>query len=155
MDRNIQLFDTEEEALKRIEQLRDQGVLEHEMYLVVSEGEDISILGNCTEIIIDELLDTGVRNIRGSAFSDRFSSSIDDPARVEEAFYKMNISDKEREKVFEEVKEGKILLYLDQNYVRDYRDIRNQCTTDCTHGQPRYVPGASNIETAKKENTEN
>ncbi len=145
MDRNVQLFDSAEDALKRIDQLRDQGVLEHDMYLVVSEGEDISILGNCTNIIIDELLDTGVRNIRGSAFADRFTSSIDDPGRVEEAFYKMNISDRERLKYFEQVKEGKILLYLDQNYVHDYRDIRNQCSTDCAVGSEKYIPGESNI----------
>ncbi len=132
MDRALQFFDTEEETLERIEKLKSQGVSEKDMYVIVTEGKDYTILSNCTtDLEIEKTTGRGIEPAEPKGIFERFAEKLDATPRIEEAFYRMALSDSDRKKAIEEVKNGKYLLYVNQNYVRDYREIKNMCTTDC------------------------
>lgn len=134
MDTNLQFFDTEGDILKRINELKEQGVSEKDMYVMANQSEDITTLANCTGIDIQQTTDIGIESATKKGIFERFADKLNAHKRIEDAFYRMDLSENQRKKAIEEVRNGKYLLYIDQNYLHNYNEIKNMCTTDCLDG---------------------
>jgi uncharacterized protein (TIGR02271 family) len=124
MSRNVEMYDNEEQVVKRINDLKDQGVLEKDMYIVINSNEQLSIMQSVHNIHIDEVDKySEVDKKENKGFFGRFMDTIRREDRVTDAFYRMDVSESDRDKYLKQVRDGKILLYVDQNYVHDYEDI--------------------------------
>lgn len=112
MDKNIELYDQEIEVLNRIEELKQAGYEETDMYIITDEEESVSMLRGMTGVIIKEDDDS---------IWDRFKSFLSAEDSVIDAFNRMDISENDREFYYDQVKDGKILLYVDREYIQYYQ----------------------------------
>ena len=111
MDKNIELYDDEIKVLNRIEQLKESGYEETDMYIITHEEEDVSMVRGMTGVIIKEDDDS---------IWDRFKSFLSGEDSIVDAFNRMDISEEDREFYYKQVREGKILLYTDREYIQYY-----------------------------------
>lgn len=152
MDKNIELYDEEIELLKRIEELKEAGYEETDMYIITGEDQNISMVRGMTEVIIKEDDDS---------IWDRFKSFLSGDDSIVDAFNRMNISDEDRDFYYDQVRDGKILLYVDREYIQYYNldedgkfrpiidpDIQN--TLD-EKEKPEILPGEEMSDTIKKD----
>ena len=111
-------FLTEQEVLDKINELRLEGYIDDDIYVVTDDKESLSIVRGQTAVELD--------SVEGS-WLDKFKAFLmgDEPVRA--AFSQMGFSDEESERYYSELKSGGILLYVDKNYSTVYDDsVRNQ-----------------------------
>lgn len=106
-ERIIELFDDQIEVLKRIDSLKAQGYDEDDMYIVVQDDEEIEMLKGSTGVMIAE---------EEESLFDRFKNFLSGSNSVTDAFNKMELEDEYRDTCYNEVKQGKILLMVNENY---------------------------------------
>lgn len=111
MDKNIELYDDEIKLLNRIEELKESGYEESDMYIISGEDQNLSMVRGMTEVIIKEDDDS---------IWDRFKSFLSGEDSIVDAFNRMNISDEDRDFYYDQVRDGKILLYVDREYIQYY-----------------------------------
>lgn len=111
MDRNIELYDDETRVLKRIAELKEQGFEETDMYIITDDEEDVSMVRGTTGVIIKEDDDS---------LWDRFKSFLSGEDSVVDAFNRMKLDEEDRDYYYDKVREGKILLYVDKEYIQYY-----------------------------------
>lgn len=112
MDRNIEIYDEEAKVIKRIEELKERGFRETDMYIMADDDNDVAILRGMTGVIIKEDDDS---------LWDRFKSFLSREDSVVDAFKRMKIDEEDRDYYYEQVQNGKILLYVDKEYIQYYR----------------------------------
>ncbi len=111
MDRNIEIYDEETKVIKRIEELKERGFKETDMYIMTDDDNDVAILRGMTGVIIKEDDDS---------LWDRFKSFLSRKDSVIDAFNRMKIDEEDRDFYYEQVQSGKILLYVDKEYIQYY-----------------------------------
>lgn len=107
LENKIELFDNQHQVLKRIDDLKREGYLEEDMYIIADDDEEISILKGYTGVMIKE---------EDESLFDRFKSFLTGKDSVVDAFNKMDLDEKYRDACYEEVQEGKILLMVNKDY---------------------------------------
>lgn len=114
MERNfIETYDTEEEALRQIEQLKDEGYSESDMYIMTRNDDQLSMIQGKTNV--DNYAEQG-------NWMDRFTSFLTGDKQMETAFRSMQLSRQEEERYYREVKAGKLLLYVNKDYEARFRE---------------------------------
>lgn len=111
MDKNVEIYDEEIKVLNRIKELKKNGYDEKDMYIITGEEKNISMLKGMTGVTIKEDDDS---------IWDRFKSFLSGEDSIVDAFNRMNVSDEDREFYYDQVKDGKILLYVDREYIQYY-----------------------------------
>ena len=111
MDKNIELYDDEIKLLNRIEELKKSGYEETDMYIISGEDQSLSMVRGMTEVIIKE---------DDESIWDRFKSFLSGDDSIVDAFNRMHISEDDRDFYYEQVRDGKILLYVDREYIQYY-----------------------------------
>lgn len=111
MDKNVEIYDEEVKVVNRIEELKELGYDETDMYIITDDEKDVSMLRGMTEVPIKEDDDS---------LWDRFKSFLSGDDSVVDAFNRMDIDDKDRDFYYKQVKDGKILLYVDKEYIQYY-----------------------------------
>lgn len=106
-DKNIEVYDNQADVLNRIQVLKDLGYAEQDMYIIVSDEEDFSMLRGFTDVIIKEDDDS---------ILDKFKSFLKGEDSVIDAFHRMGLGEGDREFYHDQVKEGKIVLYVNKDY---------------------------------------
>ncbi len=106
-DKNIEVYDDQADVLNRIQVLKDLGYEEQDMYIIASEEEDFSMLKGFTDVIIKEDDDS---------LWDKFKSFLKGEDSIIDAFHRMGLGEGDREFYHDQVKDGKIILYVDKNY---------------------------------------
>lgn len=106
-DNNIEVFHNQLETMTRIEELKENGYKEEDMYIISGDEKNISMLRGSTDVIIKE---------EESSLIDRFKSFLKGQDSITEAFTRMRLSDQDKEFYHNEVKDGKIILYIDKDY---------------------------------------
>lgn len=101
------IFNNESELQDQIHVLKTQGFSDEDMYVVANHDDQISMVQGSTEI--DSNTDDG-------HWWGKFKSFILGEDTVDEAITNMGFDDQEREHYQSEVKNGKILLYVDREY---------------------------------------
>lgn len=111
MDKNVELFDEEIKVLNRIEKLKEMGYEETDMYIITDDDKDVSMLRGMTGIIIKEDDDS---------LWNRFKSFLSGDDSVIDAFNRMKLNDEDKDFYYDQVRHGKILLYVDKEYIQYY-----------------------------------
>lgn len=114
-------FRTEQEVLDKINELKLEGYVENDIYVVTNDKDSLSIVRGHTDVD----LSTAEGN-----WLEKFIAFISGDEPVRAAFLNMGFTDEEAERYYSEVKSGSILLYVDKEYgtIYDGKD-RNLGTT--------------------------
>lgn len=143
MNKNIELYDEEIKVLNRIKKLKEQGYKETDMYIITDEEENVSMLRGMTEVIIKEDDDS---------IWDRFKSFLSGEDSVIDAFNRMEIQDEDKDFYYNQVKNGKILLYVDKEYIQYYNLHEDGKFRPIVHPTTPYAPDKQeNVETVQGE----
>lgn len=131
MDKNIELYDEEVKVLNRIEKLKELGYDETDMYIITGDENDVSMLRGMTGVIIKEDDDS---------LWDRFKSFLSGDDSVLDAFSRMDIDEENRDFYYNQVKDGKILLYIDKEYIQYYTLHKDGKFRPIVHPTTPYAP---------------
>lgn len=105
--RFIGTFQSEHEVLDKIESLKSQGFAEDDIYVVTNDTESLSIVRGRTDV--------DLKSSEGG-WMDRFMAFISGDEPVMAAFTNMGFTEEESTVFYNEVKRGRILLYVDGDY---------------------------------------
>ena len=99
-------FQMEDQVLHKIEELKSQGYLEEDIYVVTNDADSLSIVRGQTDV--------DLKSSEGS-WLDRFMAFLSGDEPVKVAFTQMGFTDEESSRYYNEVKNGSILLYVDRD----------------------------------------
>ncbi len=138
-NRNIELYDEEIKVLNRIEELKKLGYEETDMYIITSEEQNVSMLRGMTGVIIKEDDDS---------IWDRFKSFLSGEDSIIDAFNRMKVNDEEKDFYYDQIRDGKILLYVDKEYIQYYNLHEDGKFRPIIHPTTPYAPDKHlNVET--------
>jgi len=100
-------FQSENQVLNKIDELKAQGHSEEDIYVVTNDAESLSIVRGQTDV--------DLRFSEGN-WLDRFIAFLSGDEPVRAAFTDMGFTDEESSRYYDEVKNGSILLYVDREY---------------------------------------
>lgn len=104
-------FDTETEVLNKIEELKAQGSREDDMYVMARDKDQISMLRGRTDV--------DYKSSEGN-WMDKFMGFLSGDDSTREAFSGMGVDKDEADRYYNEVQNGKILLFVDREYGANY-----------------------------------
>jgi hypothetical protein len=81
------------------------------MYVIANKDEDISMIKGSTDVLIKE---------DDESIWDRFKSFLSGEDSVIDALNRLEFSEEEKEKYYDEVRNGKLVLLVDPNYKSKY-----------------------------------
>lgn len=111
-------FQTEQEVLDKINDLKLEGYTEEDIYVVTDDKDSLSIVRGHTAVELN--------SVEGN-WLDKFKAFLTGDEPVRAAFSQMGFTDEESERYYSEVKNGGILLYVDKNYGTVYDEYaKNQ-----------------------------
>lgn len=111
-------FQTEQEVLDKINELKLEGYIEEDIYVVTNHKESLSIVRGQTAVELE--------SVEGN-WLDKFKAFLTGDEPVRSAFSQMGFSYEESQRYYSEVKNGGILLYVDKNYGTVYDEYaKNQ-----------------------------
>ncbi|MFS0644658.1 YsnF/AvaK domain-containing protein [Siminovitchia sp. 179-K 8D1 HS] len=112
MDKKVVgVFHSEEEAIRKIDELEAQGYDASDIYAVAQDENDISMVRGQTNV--------DVRSAGGNWF-DRFVGFLTGEEPVREAMRNMGLSGSDMDRYYQEIEDGGILLYVDKEYGERY-----------------------------------
>ncbi|WP_262380980.1 YsnF/AvaK domain-containing protein [Bacillus infantis] len=112
----IGVFDTQEEAIKKIDDLKLQGYGESDIYAVAKDADDISMVRGRTGAEVEGT------DADSSTWLDKFMSFLTGEDEVRGGMQNMGLTDEESDRYYSDIQAGKILLYVDKDYDQFYGD---------------------------------
>lgn len=100
-------FQTEQEVMTKIEELKTQGFSEHDIYVITNDKDSLSMVHGRTDV---ELKSSEAN------WMDKFKAYMTGDEPVKAAFTNMNFTEEESTRYYNEVKNGGILLCVDNDY---------------------------------------
>ncbi|PSL34304.1 uncharacterized protein (TIGR02271 family) [Planomicrobium soli] len=100
-------FDTEQEVLRKIEELKAQGATEDHMYVMARDEDQLSMVRGRTDV------DYKAAEV---GWKDKFMGFLSGNEPVRQAFAGMGVDEHEADRYYHEVQNGKILLFVDRDY---------------------------------------
>lgn len=119
-------FDTESEVLRKIEELKEQGISEDHMYVMAHDKEQLSMVRGRTDV--------DYKSAEGG-WMDKFMGFLSGNEPVREAFSGMGVDEQEADRYYRDVQNGKILLFVDQEIGSDY-DSKDSDIDRNVYGEP-------------------
>ena len=119
-------FDSESEVLRKIEELKNQGISEDHMYVMAHDKEQLSMVRGRTDV--------DYKSAEGG-WMDKFMGFLSGNEPVREAFSGMGVDEQEADRHYRDVQNGKILLFVDQEIGLDYDAKDNDIDRD-VYGDP-------------------
>lgn len=101
-------FDNEQEVLRKIEEMKAQGATEDHMYVMARDEDQISMVRGRTDV--------DYKSAEGS-WKDKFMGFLSGNEPVRQAFAGMGVDEQEADRYYQEVQNGKILLFVDRDYI--------------------------------------
>ncbi|OGX78987.1 hypothetical protein A6395_09045 [Exiguobacterium sp. SH31] len=112
--RFISMYDTQESALGKIEELRAKGYKDSDIYVVAKHEDSVSILRRKTDVHTEASHDTG--------WFDKVRSFLSGHEDVHAGLRNMGLSEEEVNRHYSDVEAGKILIYVDEDYERRHNE---------------------------------
>ena len=116
-------FRTEQEVLDKINELKLEGYVENDIYVVTNDKDSLSIVRGHTDVDLS--------TVDGN-WLDKFMAFMSGDEPVRAAFLNMGFTDEESERYYSEVKSGSILLYVDKDYGTIYDGVDRDLDTTYT-----------------------
>lgn len=104
-------FDSETEVLRKIEELKAQGSREEDMYVMARDKDQISMVRGRTDV--------DYKSSEGN-WMDKFMGFLSGDEPTRQAFSGMGVDEAEADRYYNEVQNGKILLFVDREYGANY-----------------------------------
>lgn len=104
-------FDTESEVLQKIEELKGTGSREEDMYVMARDKDQISMVRGRTDV--------DYKSSEGN-WMDKFMGFLSGDDSTREAFSGMGLDKDESDRYYNEVQNGKILLFVDREFGANY-----------------------------------
>lgn len=115
MDKHfIKTYETEEEALRQIEKLKDEGYSESDMYIMTQEDDQLSMIRGDTNV--DSYAEEG-------NWLNNFTSFLTGNKQIDLAFRNMELPEEDRGKYVDELKDGRLLLYVNKDYEARFAEV--------------------------------
>ncbi|HSI67718.1 MAG TPA: general stress protein, partial [Planococcus sp. (in: firmicutes)] len=105
-------FDSETEVLRKIEEMKAQGAAESDMYVMANDEDQISMVRGRTDV--------DYKSSEGN-WMDKFMGFLSGNDSVRQAFSGMGVDEEEADRYYQEVQNGKILLFVDKEYGANYK----------------------------------
>ncbi|QUW22912.1 YsnF/AvaK domain-containing protein [Sporosarcina sp. Marseille-Q4063] len=115
--RFVGTFQTEYEVLNKIDELKVEGYSEEDIYVVTNDEESLSIVRGQTDVDFES---------PDGNWLDKFIAFISGDEPVRAAFNDMGLTEEESDRYYGEVKNGRILLYVDHEYGRTTYDRQSE-----------------------------
>jgi hypothetical protein len=141
----VEIFDTQDEVLRRVCELKEQGISEKDMYLVAKREDDINVLRRNTDVEVNRAEIGSSDRSEERGFFAKFKDAITGRKRVGSAFNRMNICEEDRQRYQEEVNRGKIMLYVDADYTNEYDLVFKVDDDNRRYDTSAYTESASEI----------
>ncbi|MBD8014836.1 general stress protein [Microbacterium sp. APC 3898] len=103
-NRIIETYDTEENVLQKIEELKKDGYLEKDMYIMAKSDNQLSLVRGKSDV---------EAHASEGGWADRFATFLTGDQKVHQAFSDMGIDENESEHYYRDVQNGKLLLFVD------------------------------------------
>lgn len=103
----IKTFENQEAVLSQIEKLKSEGHSEDNMYVMARSDDQLSLVRGRTDV--DNQSSSG-------NMMDRFTSFLSGNDKVHQAFLRMGLNEQESDRVYQEIEDGKLLLYVNEEY---------------------------------------
>ncbi|MCM3610194.1 general stress protein [Planococcus sp. MERTA32b] len=110
----IETYETEDELMRQVEKLKNEGYSESDMYIIAERDGQLSMVKGRTNI--DAHAEQG-------NWMDRFTSFLTDNNQMEMAFENMQLTEHEAETYHKEVEDGKLLLYVNKDYEARFEEV--------------------------------
>ncbi|QHJ70358.1 YsnF/AvaK domain-containing protein [Planococcus halotolerans] len=104
-------FDTESEVLQKIEELKATGSKEDDMFVMARDKDQISMVRGRTDV--------DYKSSEGN-WMDKFMGFLSGDDSTREAFSGLDIDKDEADRYYNEVQNGKILLFVDREFGANY-----------------------------------
>lgn len=104
-------FDSESEVLAKIEELKSSGSREEDMYVMARDKDQISMVRGRTDV--------DYKSSEGN-WMDKFMGFLSGDDSTREAFSGMGLDKEETDRYYNEVQNGKILLFVDREFGASY-----------------------------------
>ncbi|WP_033543970.1 YsnF/AvaK domain-containing protein [Planococcus sp. CAU13] len=104
-------FDSETEVLRKIEELKATGSREEDMYVMARDKDQISMVRGRTDV--------DYKSSEGN-WMDKFMGFLSGDDSTREAFSGMGLDKEETDRYYNEVQNGKILLFVDREFGANY-----------------------------------
>lgn len=104
-------FDNETEVLRKIEEMKAQGAKEDDMYVMSRDKDQISMVRGRTDV--------DYKSSEGN-WMDKFMGFLSGEEPTREAFSGMGVDNEEADRYYQEVQNGKILLFVDREFGASY-----------------------------------
>ena len=105
-------FDNETEVLRKIEELKSQGISEDHMYVMAHDKDQISMVRGRTDV--------DYKSTEGGSWKDKFMGFMSGNEPTRQAFNDMGVDGQEADRYYQEVENGKILLFVDKEIGDSY-----------------------------------
>lgn len=103
----IETFETEQDVLRKIEDLKTEGYDDNDMYVMARSDDQLSLVRGRTEVDYHAAEGT---------WMDRFATFLTGDEKVHKAFLAMGINEHESEAYYQKVQDGHFLLYVNKTY---------------------------------------
>ena len=110
-------FQSENQVLNKIDELKAQGYTEEDIYVVTNDADSLTIVRGQTDV--------DLRSSDGN-WLDRFMAFLSGDEPVRAAFTNMGFTEEESSRYYNEVKNGNILLYVDREYGNLFYDSQTE-----------------------------
>ncbi|MCD3218927.1 DUF2382 domain-containing protein [Mammaliicoccus sciuri] len=124
----IEKFSSESDLLQRIDQLKEEGVGESDLQVISEDRLDDNSL---------DYTDVKVKNSRGS-FSDKITALFSGESAEERVLSSLNVPEEELDGYKQELNNGKILLYVDNDNISDTENYDSDHPKDSQTGNGHY-----------------
>ena len=102
----IETYDTQEHVLQKIEELKKDGYLEEDMYIMAKSSDQLSLVKGKSDVEV---------HASEGGWADRFATFLTGDQKVHQAFLNMGIDESESERYYRDVQDGKLLLYVNKD----------------------------------------
>lgn len=117
INKKIEMYDTQEEVIDRITNLRNNGLKDTDMYVLANGLEKIDKLQGITDTIGTSEGEAKQEN----SLWDKFRSFLAGDDSYDETFSIMGVDEDDKDYYLEQLEEGKILLYIDRIFEEGYK----------------------------------
>lgn len=105
-NRFIETYNTQEDVLQKVEELKKDGYLEKDMYIMAKSNDQLSLVKGKSEV---------ETHASEGSWAERFATFLTGDEKVHQAFLNMGIDENESEHYYRDVQEGKLLLYVNRD----------------------------------------
>lgn len=112
--RFISMFDTQQSALGKVEELRAKGYKDSDIYVVAKHEDNVSILRRQTDVHTEASHETG--------WFDKVRAFLSGHEDVHSGLRNMGLSEEEVKRHYRDVEDGKILIYVDEDFERRHNE---------------------------------